>query len=39
MGVEKPDKGKVQMNYNGEWVVNSNALEAQSHVCLRIISM
>ena len=31
MGVEKPDKGKVQMNYNGEWVVNSNALEAQSH--------
>ncbi|GAB6955199.1 hypothetical protein JCM13369A_17430 [Mediterraneibacter glycyrrhizinilyticus JCM 13369] len=31
MGVEKPDKGKVQMNYNGEWIVNANALEAQSH--------
>lgn len=31
MGVEKPDNGTIQMNYNGEWVVNSDALEAQSH--------
>lgn len=31
MGVEKPDEGKVSMNYNGEWIVNANALEAQSH--------
>ena len=29
MGVEKPDKGRVLMNYDGEWVVNSNAVEAQ----------
>lgn len=31
MGVEKPDKGVISMNYNGEWITNSNALEAQSH--------
>jgi ribose transport system ATP-binding protein len=31
MGVEKPDRGKISMNYNGQWVSNSNALEAQSH--------
>ena len=31
MGVEKPDKGTIQMNYDGKWVVNSDALEAQSH--------
>ena len=31
MGVEKPNKGTIQMNYNGEWLVNSDALEAQSH--------
>ena len=31
MGVEKPDKGRVLMNYDGEWIVNSNAVEAQSH--------
>lgn len=31
MGVEKPDKGTVSMNYDGQWVVNENALEAQSH--------
>lgn len=31
MGVEKPDRGKITMNYNGQWVGNSNALEAQSH--------
>ena len=29
MGVEKPDKGRVLMNYDGEWVVNNNAVEAQ----------
>ncbi|MCF0145923.1 MAG: sugar ABC transporter ATP-binding protein, partial [Eubacterium sp.] len=31
MGVEKPDKGKISMLYNGEWVENADALEAQSH--------
>ena len=31
MGVEKPDKGRISMNYNGQWVVNTSALEAQSH--------
>lgn len=31
MGVEKPDKGSITMNYNDQWVVNSDALEAQSH--------
>ena len=29
MGVEKPDKGRVLMNYDDEWVVNNNAVEAQ----------
>lgn len=31
MGVEKPDKGTISMNYNGRWVVNTNAVEAQGH--------
>lgn len=31
MGVEKPDEGQITMNYNGQWLVNTNALEAQSH--------
>lgn len=31
MGVEKPDRGKISMNYNGQWIVNSNALDAQAH--------
>lgn len=31
MGVEKPDKGSITMNFNDQWVVNSDALEAQSH--------
>lgn len=31
MGVEQHDKGSITMNYNGEWVVNANAVEAQSH--------
>ena len=31
MGVEKPDKGRVLMNYDGEWVVNTSAVEAQKH--------
>lgn len=31
MGVEKPDEGRVLMNYNGEWIVNSSAVEAQAH--------
>ncbi len=31
MGVEKPDCGTIRMNYNGRWVVNNNALEAQNH--------
>lgn len=31
MGVEKPNEGKVEMNYNGEWVTNASAVEAQAH--------
>lgn len=31
MGVEKPDEGQISMNYDGQWIVNTNALEAQSH--------
>ncbi|MGN1306093.1 MAG: sugar ABC transporter ATP-binding protein [Faecousia sp.] len=31
MGVEKPNQGKISMNYNGEWVVNNSAVEAQAH--------
>ena len=31
MGVEKPDRGKISMNYNGEWITNTNAVEAQKH--------
>ena len=31
MGVERPDTGHVGMNYNGEWVINTDALEAQRH--------
>ncbi|MGM9599143.1 MAG: sugar ABC transporter ATP-binding protein [Faecousia sp.] len=31
MGVERPNEGKISMNYNGEWIVNSNAVEAQAH--------
>ncbi len=31
MGVEKPDKGRVLMNYDGEWIVNTSAVEAQEH--------
>lgn len=30
-GVEKPDEGKITMNYNGEWVVNATAVDAQAH--------
>ena len=31
MGVERPDKGKISMNYDGEWITNTNAVEAQKH--------
>ena len=31
MGVETPDEGKIELNYDGKWVVNRTALEAQSH--------
>ncbi len=31
MGVEKPDKGKISMNYDGEWITNTSAVEAQEH--------
>lgn len=31
MGVETPDEGKIELNYDGKWIVNHNALEAQSH--------
>ncbi len=30
MGVEKPDRGTISMNYDGQWVVNTNAVEAQN---------
>ena len=30
MGVEQLSEGSITMNYNGRWVVNSNAVEAQS---------
>lgn len=31
MGVEKPEKGTISMNYDGEWIVNTSAVEAQAH--------
>lgn len=31
MGVEQLSKGSITMNYDGQWVVNANAVEAQSH--------
>ncbi len=31
MGVEKPNKGKISLNYNGEWVSDMDALETQAH--------
>lgn len=31
MGVEKPDEGVIHMNYDGQWVVNTTAVEAQAH--------
>ena len=31
MGVVKPDLGTIRMNYDGRWVVNNDAPEAQSH--------
>ena len=31
MGVEKPDEGTIELNYDGKWVVNTDALEAQAH--------
>lgn len=31
MGVERPDEGKISLNYNDRWVTNSSALEAQDH--------
>lgn len=31
MGVEKPDNGRVLMNYDGKWLSNEDALGAQSH--------
>ncbi len=31
MGVERPDQGRVLLNYNGSWIENKNALEAQEH--------
>lgn len=31
MGVEKPDVGRISMNYDGKWFVHANALEAQNH--------
>lgn len=31
MGVEKPDQGKITLNYDGEWIENSSAVESQAH--------
>lgn len=31
MGVEKPDEGQITMNYDGEWIVNNSAVDAQAH--------
>lgn len=31
MGVEKPEEGKISLNYDGNWIENSSALEAQKH--------
>ncbi|MEE8886933.1 MAG: sugar ABC transporter ATP-binding protein [Eubacteriales bacterium] len=31
MGVERPDEGKILLNYNGQWIENKNALDAQAH--------
>ncbi len=31
MGVEKPEEGTIQMEYNGEWIVNNSAVDAQAH--------
>lgn len=31
MGVVKPDKGEIHMNYDGQWISNSSAVEAQEH--------
>lgn len=31
MGVEKLSSGTIKMKYNDQWVVNNDALEAQSH--------
>ena len=31
MGVETPEKGKISINVDGQWVTNNNAIEAQEH--------
>ncbi|MDO5298945.1 MAG: sugar ABC transporter ATP-binding protein [Clostridia bacterium] len=31
MGVIHQDKGTISMNYDGQWIVNSDAMEAQRH--------
>lgn len=31
MGVERPDEGRILMNYDGEWIENTDALQAQEH--------
>ena len=31
MGVEHQDRGTITMNYDGEWITNSNAVESQAH--------
>ena len=31
MGVEHQDEGTIQMNYDGAWVINGDAMEAQKH--------
>ena len=31
MGVEHQDEGTISMNYDGQWIVNKDAMEAQHH--------
>ena len=31
MGVEHQDEGTISMNYDGQWIVNRDAMEAQHH--------
>lgn len=34
MGVERPDEGKVLMNYNGNWIENTSAIRGSKPRCI-----